>query len=233
MKQLQRAIVTSATYRQSSHAPPALLERDPENRLLARGSRQRLSAEMIRDAALAASGLLVERIGGPSVKPYQPARLWLELTGNLDYVQHHGDDLYRRSIYTFVKRTVAPPTMVTFDSSPRRNVHRAATVRTNTPLQARADERRDVRRGRPLWPNGRSRKRPPSRASASPARFAWCSAGHRPPRSWKRCCEIGPGNDRTSPPMRRPPPRSSPRASHREKPTATRGSWPLTRPWPA
>jgi hypothetical protein len=135
VKQLQRAILTSATYRQSSQATPELIERDPENRLLARGPRQRLSAETIRDAALAASGLLVERIGGPSVKPYQPARLWLELTGNLDYVQDHGADLYRRSIYTYVKRTVAPPTMVTFDSSPRETCI-VRTVRTNTPLQA-------------------------------------------------------------------------------------------------
>ncbi len=137
VKRLHRAIVTSATYRQSSRTTPELLERDPENRLLVRGPRQRLSAEMIRDAALATGGLLVERIGGPSVKPYQPPRLWLELTGNVDYVQDHGDALYRRSIYTYIKRTVAPPTLVTFDSSPRETCI-VRTVRTNTPLQALA-----------------------------------------------------------------------------------------------
>ena len=137
VKRLQRTIVTSATYRQSSAVTPEQLRRDPENRLLARAPRQRLSAETIRDVALAASGLLVERIGGPSVKPYQPPRLWLDLTGNVDYEQDHGADLYRRSIYTFVKRTVAPPTMITFDSSPRETCT-VRTTRTNTPLQALA-----------------------------------------------------------------------------------------------
>ncbi|HEY4312225.1 MAG TPA: DUF1553 domain-containing protein [Pirellulales bacterium] len=135
VKRLQRTIVTSATYRQSSNVTAEQMRRDPENRLLGRGPRQRLSAEAIRDAALAASGLLVERIGGPSVKPYQPPRLWLELTGNVEYEQDHGADLYRRSIYTFVKRTVAPPTMVTFDSSPR-EACAVRNTRTNTPLQA-------------------------------------------------------------------------------------------------
>jgi len=136
-KALLRTIVLSATYQQSARVTPELARRDPENRLLARAPRLRLSAETIRDAALAASGLLVERVGGPSVKPYQPPRLWLELTGNLDYQQGHGDDLYRRSIYTFVKRTVAPPTMVTFDASPRETCTVRVT-RTNTPLQALA-----------------------------------------------------------------------------------------------
>jgi hypothetical protein len=137
MKALQRKIVTSATYQQSSRTTPELQRRDPENRLLARGPRSRLSAEMIRDQALAASGLLDDRIGGPSVKPYQPAGLWMELTGKLDYDQSHGADLYRRSIYTFVKRTAAPPAMVTFDASPRETCTVRVT-RTNTPLQALA-----------------------------------------------------------------------------------------------
>jgi hypothetical protein len=134
VKALQRTIVLSATYRQSSKATPALLRKDPENRLLARGPRFRLSAEMIRDQALAASGLLVERLGGPSVKPYQPRGLWRELTDAV-YVQDHGRKLYRRSLYTFWKRTVAPPSMITFDAAGRE----ACTVRkarTNTPLQA-------------------------------------------------------------------------------------------------
>ncbi|MEX2120162.1 MAG: DUF1553 domain-containing protein [Pirellulales bacterium] len=134
VKALQRAIVTSATYRQSSKAPAALRERDPDNVLLARGPRLRLSAETVRDQALAASGLLVERLGGPSVKPYQPAGLWQELTEE-DYVQGSGEDLHRRSLYTFWKRTVAPPSMMTFDASSRETCWVRET-RTNTPLQA-------------------------------------------------------------------------------------------------
>ncbi len=135
MKSMQRLIVTSATYRQASRATSELLERDPENRLLARGPRYRLPAEVIRDQALAASGLLVERLGGPSVRPYQPPGLWKELTGGADAVQDHGADLYRRSLYTFWKRTIAPPTMVAFDASPREACCVRLT-RTNTPLQA-------------------------------------------------------------------------------------------------
>src|SRR5437016_7671514 len=95
-KRLLKLIVTSATYRQSSRVTPALLQKDPDNRLLARGPRFRLSADMIRDQALLASGLLVEQLGGPSVKPYQPAGLAKELTGTEDYVQDHGPSLYRR-----------------------------------------------------------------------------------------------------------------------------------------
>jgi hypothetical protein len=135
VKAMQKLIVTSATYRQSSKVLPALLDRDPDNRNLARGPRFRLSAEVIRDQALAASGLLVERLGGPSVNPYQPPGLWKELTGGGDVVQDHGPGLYRRSLYTFWKRTIAPPSMMTFDAAGRE----ACTVRetrTNTPLQA-------------------------------------------------------------------------------------------------
>jgi hypothetical protein len=134
VKAMQRLIVTSATYRQSSKVTPALWHKDPENRLLARGPRVRLSAEMIRDQALATSGLFVERLGGPSVKPYQPKGLWRELTDAV-YKQDHGPSLYRRSLYTFWKRTIAPPTMATFDAAGREAcVVRKA--RTNTPLQA-------------------------------------------------------------------------------------------------
>lgn len=133
-KALHRLIVTSATYRQSAKLTPALLQRDPENRLLARGSRFRLSAETIRDQALAASGLLVERLGGPSVKPYQPAGLAREL-GAEAYRQDHGANLYRRGLYTFWKRTVTPPTMMTFDAAGRETCVVRET-RTNTPLQA-------------------------------------------------------------------------------------------------
>ncbi|HXT61162.1 MAG TPA: DUF1553 domain-containing protein, partial [Pirellulales bacterium] len=135
-KALLRTIVTSATYRQASKPTAELLRRDPENRLLARGPRVRLAAEMIRDQALAASGLLVERVGGPSVKPYQPGDLWKELA-SVEYVQDYGEKLYRRSLYTFWKRTVAPPTMIAFDAAGRETCTVRET-RTNTPLQALA-----------------------------------------------------------------------------------------------
>jgi len=136
LKALQKTIVTSATYRQSSEATPEMLQRDPENRLLARGPRFRLPAEMIRDQALSAAGLLVDKIGGPSVKPYQPEGLWKETSmQDMDYVQGHGEDLYRRSLYTFWKRTIAPPEMINFDSA-NREACVVRETRTNTPLQA-------------------------------------------------------------------------------------------------
>ncbi len=137
VKALQRLVVTSAAYRQSSRLTPGLAQRDPENRLLARGPRLRLPAETIRDQALAASGLLAERPGGPSVKPYQPPGLVKELTGTEDYKQDHGESLYRRSLYTFWKRTVPQPTMMTFDAAGRETCVVRET-RTNTPLQALA-----------------------------------------------------------------------------------------------
>jgi hypothetical protein len=135
VKAIQRMIVTSATYRQSSKITPELLQKDPDNRLLARGPRIRLGPEVIRDSALAAAGLLVEKLGGPSVKPYQPAGLWQELAGGDGYVQDKGDALYRRSLYTYWKRTVTPPFMANFDS-PNREVCTVYENRTNTPLQA-------------------------------------------------------------------------------------------------
>jgi hypothetical protein len=137
VKELQKAVVTSATYRQSSRLTPALLERDPDNRLLARGPRIRLSAEVVRDQALAASGLLVEERGGPSVKPYQPDGLWKEIASDTQYVRSKGPSLYRRSLYTYWKRTVVPPTMSTFDA-PGRESCSVRETRTNTPLQALA-----------------------------------------------------------------------------------------------
>jgi hypothetical protein len=134
VKALQKTIVTSATYRQSSNATAELLARDPENRLLARAPRLRLPAETLRDQALFASGLLVEKIGGPSVKPYQPAGLWSEL-GDKDYERDKGEGLYRRSLYTFWKRTAPPPFMASFDSAMRESCT-VRESRTNTPLQA-------------------------------------------------------------------------------------------------
>ena len=135
VRHMLRLMVTSETYRQSSRVTPDLLQRDPENRLLARGPRFRLSAEMIRDQALAVSGILVEKTGGPSVKPYQPPGLWQELHGGKEYEADHGDGLYRRGLYTYWKRTVAPPLMINFDS-PTREVCTVRSSRTNTPLQA-------------------------------------------------------------------------------------------------
>jgi hypothetical protein len=134
VKQLQKTIVMSATYRQSSVVTPELASKDPENRLLSRAPRLRLPAEVVRDQALAASGLLVEKIGGPSVKPYQPAGLWSEL-GGADYERDRGANLYRRSLYTFWKRTAPPPFMANFDSAMRESCT-VRESRTNTPLQA-------------------------------------------------------------------------------------------------
>jgi hypothetical protein len=140
VKALQRAIVTSATYRQSSAMTPVLRERDPENRLLARGPRYRLPAETIRDTALAASGLLNRKIGGPSVRPYQPNGLWEEMAfgegySGQSYEQSSGKDLYRRGLYTLWKRTVPPASLAIFDA-PDREKCAARRALTNTPLQA-------------------------------------------------------------------------------------------------
>jgi hypothetical protein len=142
VKHLVRLIVTSATYRQRSSASPEFLARDPANRLLARGPRFRLSAELIRDSALKQSGLLVPRLGGPSVNPYTPGDLWREVShyGSTPataqtFVQDHGEKLYRRSLYTYWKRTAPPPNMTAFDA-PNREVCTVARASTNTPLQA-------------------------------------------------------------------------------------------------
>jgi len=140
VKAFFRLMVTSATYRQASTIDPQFLERDPENRLLARGPRFRLDAFAIRDNALAISGLYVPKIGGPPVKPYQPPGLWEELSFNnktsLDsYVQSNGESLYRRTMYSFWKRTVPPPALAIFDASGR-EICTVRTSRTNTPLQA-------------------------------------------------------------------------------------------------
>ncbi|MBL9201101.1 MAG: PSD1 domain-containing protein [Opitutaceae bacterium] len=134
VKKLHRLIVTSATYRQSSKASAALRERDPENRLLARGPRHRMPSWMIRDQALAAAGLLNETMGGPSVRPYQPAGIWEEATfGKKSYQQDHGDALYRRSLYVFWRRIVGPTSF--FDAGARQ-VCTVKVARTNTPLHA-------------------------------------------------------------------------------------------------
>lgn len=135
VKALQKVIVMSATYRQSSKVTPELLQKDPDNRLLARGPRLRLTPDILRDQALYFAGLLVEKMGGPPVKPYQPPGLWQELAGGQGYQPDTGQGLYRRSLYSYWKRTVAPPFMINFDS-PNREVCTVNQVRTNTPLQA-------------------------------------------------------------------------------------------------
>jgi mono/diheme cytochrome c family protein len=133
-KAFQKLIVTSATYRQSSKTTKDLTERDPQNRLLARGPRYRLPSWMLRDQALAVSGLLVEKMGGPSVKPYQPPGLWEEATfGTISYKQDHGDALYRRSLYIFWRRILGPT--VFFDNAARQTCSVKGYL-TNTPLQA-------------------------------------------------------------------------------------------------
>jgi len=136
VKDMCRQIVLSSTYHQSTMPRDSkLFAEDPENRWLARGPRYRLSAEQVRDNALAVSGLLVPKLGGPSVMPYQPAGLWEEAGTGKSYNQAKGEGLYRRSLYTFWRRTSPPPTMVTFDATSRETCT-ARRERTATPLQA-------------------------------------------------------------------------------------------------
>jgi hypothetical protein len=139
VKSLLRRIVLSATYRQSSRVRPELAEVDPDGRLCARYARRRLGAEELRDQALYVSGLLVEKLGGPSVKPYQPAGLWREIampaSNTNKYVRGEGDDLWRRSLYTYWKRACPPPALQTFDA-PTRESCVVRRIATNTPLQS-------------------------------------------------------------------------------------------------
>ena len=143
VQHILKIMVSSATYRQSSSSNPELKEIDPENIYLARGPRFRMNAEEIRDYVLSTSGLLNKQIGGPSVKPYQPPGLWEETNagGNrgilTTYVEDSGDKLYRRSLYTFWKRTLPPPSMAIFDA-PNRDLCEVRRQKTNTPLQALA-----------------------------------------------------------------------------------------------
>ena len=141
VKALQKQIVLSATYRQSSKANADKSKRDPNNALLWRGPRFRLDAESIRDTALALSGLLVPKIGGPSVKPYQPDGIWYAVgytdSNTANFKRDSGEALYRRSLYTFWKRTAPPPTLVTLDA-PSRETCIVTRSRTNTPLAALA-----------------------------------------------------------------------------------------------
>ncbi len=139
VKQFHKLIMMSATYQQSSRVTPEQLEKDPENRMLSRGPRFRLDAEVIRDNALATSGLLVRQVGGKSVRPYQPSGLWKAVgfggSNTSVFAQDKGEKLYRRSMYTFWKRTSPPPSMSTFDA-PDRETCQVRRARTNTPLQS-------------------------------------------------------------------------------------------------
>jgi hypothetical protein len=135
IKALLRELVTSATYRQSAKSTPALTEKDPRNRLLARGPQQRLTAEMVRDQALMASGLLTDKMGGPPVMPPQPEGVWNSVYNDSKWVDATGPDRFRRAIYTFIKRTSGYPSFLTFDASDH-DVSLARRVSTNTPLQA-------------------------------------------------------------------------------------------------
>ena len=231
-KRLLRTIVSSATYRQSSRVSQLAIERDPENRLLARGARLRLPAEMIRDQALALAGLLVERTGGPSVKPYQPAGLWNELA-DADYIQDHGPSLYRRSLYTFWKRTVPPPAMMTFDAAARETCI-VRESRTNTPLQA-LDILNDVTfveaarcfaerlmKGNDRTPEGRLASAFLQATARDQRRASW--------RSWSTGSETS-SLDSSAIETRQS--RSSRRESQRLTSSSKRSSWRHTRQWPS
>ena len=135
MKALLRELVTSATYRQSAKASGALMEKDPHNRLLARGPQQRLTAEMVRDQALLASGLLSDKMGGPPVMPPQPEGVWNTVYNDSKWKDATGPDRYRRAIYTYIKRTSGYPSFLTFDASDH-DTSLARRIPTNTPLQA-------------------------------------------------------------------------------------------------
>jgi len=139
IKHMYKLMVMSAAYRQSAVSTPAQTAKDPRNILLSHGPRFRMDAEMVRDIALQAGGLLVDRIGGPSVKPYQPANVWEQVSyptsDTVHYIQEHGDALYRRSMYTYWKRMASPPNMDAFDA-PMRDVVCTRRQRTDTPLQA-------------------------------------------------------------------------------------------------
>ena len=136
MKAMLKMMVMSAAYQQSSRVTPDLLEKDPRNRLLSRGPRRRLDAEMVRDEALALSGLLSRKVGGPSVYPWQPEGLWrAAFNGERTWATSKGEDRYRRGLYTFWRRTVPYPSMATFDAPSRENCT-VRRIHTNTPLQA-------------------------------------------------------------------------------------------------
>ncbi len=181
VKRMLKQIVMSATYRQSSRVTPELKDRDPGNRLLARGPRFRLPGEFIRDNALALSGLLVDTVGGPGVKPYQPPGLWNEvsLSGNVRFVADKGRKLFRRSMYTYWKRSAPAPSMIIFDA-PSREKCVVQRQRTNTPLQALVtlNDPQFVEASRHL---AARILRGGGKSDAAKLEFAWRLATSRPP----------------------------------------------------
>jgi hypothetical protein len=172
VKQFYRLLVTSATYRQTATVTPERLARDPSNKWLSRGPRFRMDGEMLRDNALVAAGLLVDKIGGPPTKPYHPAGVWEEVampeSNTKTYVQDKGEGLYRRSVYTFWKRSSPPANFETFDATSREVVC-TRRARTNTPLQA------FVTMNDPQWVEAARKlaERALKAASTTKARFAF------------------------------------------------------------
>ena len=152
VKKFYKLLVTSAAYRQSAAAPKEVIEKDPGNRLISRGPRFRMDAEMVRDYALAASGLLVEKVGGPSVRPYQPEGVWEAVampdSDTRDYRRDSGENLYRRSLYTFWKRSAPPASMDIFNAPSRETLHRPPRADEHPLAGPRYPERPPVRRGR-------------------------------------------------------------------------------------
>jgi hypothetical protein len=137
MKKILKTMVLSGTYRQSSIATPEHLEKDPKNQYFARGPRVRLTAEQIRDQALAVSGLLSKKMNGPSVMPHQPERVWQTVYNGMEWKLSEGEDQFRRAVYTYMKRTSPYPNMLNFDG-PSREFCMVRRIRSNTPLQALA-----------------------------------------------------------------------------------------------
>ena len=184
VKAMQRLIVTSAVYRQASKVTPELFEKDPENRLLARGPRFRLPAEMIRDNALFVSGLINDKIGGPSVLPYQPKGLWEEMAFGGDfsaqtYVQSHGADLYRRSMYTFWKRTVPYPGVKYVRRARSRKMFRPPHHHQHAAAGVAADERSHLPRSLARFGATRSERSASERGTTNSLRLPF-SDGARP-----------------------------------------------------
>jgi mono/diheme cytochrome c family protein len=233
VKKLVHLIVTSRTYRQSSDVTPALLELDPANRLLARGPRLRLDGEVLRDQALAVSGLLVPTIGGAPVRPYQPINIWEPVafggSNTKTYVQDHGPALYRRSLYTFWKRTAPAPSMSTFDA-PSREISCTGRGRSNTPLQALA-LMNDVQHFEPPAPSpsASSRSRPAIRSASRSPSAASPPANPTPPNA-SSSPKPSPPTARISPKTPPPPKKSSSTANRNPPPPpplpkSPRGPW--------
>ncbi len=192
MKHMYKLMVMSAAYRQSAKSTPEQLARDPKNLLLAHGPRFRMDAEMLRDIALQSSGLLVNKIGGPSVKPYQPDNVWESVgyptSDTTKYKQEHGDALYRRSLYTYWKRMAMPPNMDAFDA-PTRDTACTRRQRTDTPLQAL------VTMNDPQWVEASRalaerliKQGESSRSNESSISASWCFPMTRP-RKWPSVLE--------------------------------------------